>query len=199
MRLLLANALRKLNKDEQLILVLFYFQNEKIADISRITGIPASTVKSKLKRCKEKMKKFLEEFKAFAMRGNVMDMAVGVIIGTAFGKITTSLVNDVFMPLIGLLIGGVDLGQLNIVLKPEVLDEAGQVVTEAVTLGIGTFLSTVIDFVLVAFVIFLMVKTINQLHKLGKKDEEPQEEEEPAPTSEELLTEIRDLLKEQQK
>ena len=138
------------------------------------------------------LKKFIEEFKAFALRGNVMDMAVGVIIGTAFGKITTSLVNDVFMPLIGLLIGGVDLGQLNIVLKPEV-------VTEAVTLGIGTFLSTVIDFVLVAFVIFLMVKTINQLHKLGKKDEEPQEEEEPAPTSEELLTEIRDLLKEQQK
>lgn len=145
------------------------------------------------------MKKFFAEFKEFAMRGNVMDMAVGVIIGTAFGKITTSLVNDVFMPLIGLLIGGVDLGQLNIVLKPEVLDEAGQVVTEAVTLGIGTFLSTVIDFVLVAFVIFLMVKTINQLHKLGKKGEEPQEEEEPAPTSEELLTEIRDLLKAQQK
>ena len=145
------------------------------------------------------MKKFFAEFKEFAMRGNVMDMAVGVIIGTAFGKITTSLVNDVFMPLIGLLIGGVDLGQLNIVLKPEVLDEAGQVVTEAVTLGIGTFLSTVIDFVLVAFVIFLMVKTINQLKKKRKKDEEPQEEEEPAPTSEELLTEIRDLLKEQQK
>lgn len=145
------------------------------------------------------MKKFFAEFKTFAMRGNVMDMAIGVIIGTAFGKITTSLVNDVFMPLIGLLIGGVDLGQLNIVLKPEVLDEAGQVVTEAVTLGIGTFLSTVIDFVLVAFVIFLMVKTINQLHKLGKKGEEPQEEEEPAPTSEELLTEIRDLLKAQQK
>ena len=116
---------------------------------------------------KKAMKKFFQEFKEFAMRGNVMDMAVGVIIGTAFGKITTSLVNDVFMPLIGLLIGGVDLGQLNIVLKPEVLDEAGQVVTEAVTLGIGTFLSTVIDFVLVAFVIFLMVKTINQLHKLG--------------------------------
>lgn len=115
------------------------------------------------------MKKFFAEFKEFAMRGNVMDMAVGVIIGTAFGKITTSLVNDVFMPLIGLLIGGVDLGQLNIVLKPEVLDEAGQVVTEAVTLGLGTFLSTVIDFVLVAFVIFLMVKTINQLHKLGKR------------------------------
>ena len=141
------------------------------------------------------MKKFFAEFKEFAMRGNVMDMAVGVIIGTAFGKITTSLVNDVFMPLIGLLIGGVDLGQLNIVLKPEVLDEAGQVVTEAVTLGIGTFLSTVIDFVLVAFVIFLMVKTINAFHK--KKDEAPAPEEPAGPTTEELLTEIRDLLKEQ--
>ena len=143
------------------------------------------------------MKKFFAEFKEFAMRGNVMDMAVGVIIGTAFGKITTSLVNDVFMPLIGLLIGGVDLGQLNIVLKPEVLDEAGQVVTEAVTLGLGTFLSTVIDFVLVAFVIFLMVKTINRFHR--KKEAEAPAEEEPAdPTAEELLTEIRDLLKDKQ-
>ena len=139
------------------------------------------------------MKKFFAEFREFAMRGNVLDMAIGVILGGAFGKITTSLVNDVFMPLIGLLIGGVDLGKLNIVLK------AATETTEAVTLGIGTFLSTIIDFVLVAFVIFLMVKTINHLHKLGKKDEEPQEEEEPAPTSEELLTEIRDLLKEQQK
>ena len=144
------------------------------------------------------MKKFFAEFKEFAMRGNVMDMAVGVIIGTAFDKITTSLVNDVFMPLIGLLIGGVDLGQLNIVLKPEVLDEAGQVVTEAVTLGIGTFLSTVIDFVLVAFVIFLLVKAMNKLASLKKKEEETPEED-PKPTSEELLTEIRDLLKEQQK
>lgn len=145
------------------------------------------------------MKKFIEEFKKFALRGNVMDMAVGVVIGTAFGKITTSLVNDVFMPLIGLLVGGIDLGQLNIVLKPEVLDETGEVVTAAVTLGLGAFLSTVIDFILMAFVIFLMVKAINQLHKLGKKDEEEEPEEEPAPTSEELLTEIRDLLKEQQK
>ena len=145
------------------------------------------------------MKKFFEEFKKFAMRGNVMDMAVGVVIGTAFGKITTSLVNDVFMPLIGLLVGGIDLGQLNIVLKPEVLDETGEVVNAAVTLGLGAFLSTVIDFILMAFVIFLMVKAINQLHKLGKKDAEEEPEEEPAPTSEELLTEIRDLLKEQQK
>ena len=145
------------------------------------------------------MKKLFNEFKEFAMRGNVMDMAVGVVIGAAFGKITTSLVNDVFMPLIGLLIGGIDLGQLNIVLKPEVLDEGGEVVSAAVTLGLGTFLATILDFILVAFVIFLVVKAINKLHALGKKDEEPEPEEPEEPTAEELLTEIRDLLKEQQK
>ncbi len=135
------------------------------------------------------MKKFFQEFKEFAMRGNVLDMAVGVILGGAFGKITTSLVNDVFMPLIGMLIGGVDLGKLNIVLKPAT-DTA-----EAVTLGIGTFLTTIIDFVLVAFVIFLMIKTINRFRR--KKEEEPALEEPKGPTAEELLTEIRDLLKEQ--
>ena len=135
------------------------------------------------------MKKFFQEFKEFAMRGNVLDMAVGVILGGAFGKITTSLVNDVFMPLIGMLIGGVDLGKLNIVLKPAT-DTA-----EAVTLGIGTFLTTIIDFILVAFVIFLMIKTINRFRR--KKEEEPALEEPKAPTAEELLTEIRDLLKEQ--
>lgn len=135
------------------------------------------------------MKKFFQEFKEFAMRGNVLDMAVGVILGGAFGKITTSLVNDVFMPLIGMLIGGVDLGKLNIVLKPAT-DTA-----EAVTLGIGTFLTTIIDFVLVAFVIFLMIKTINRFRR--KKEEGPAPEEPKGPTAEELLTEIRDLLKEQ--
>ena len=135
------------------------------------------------------MKKFMHEFKEFAMRGNVLDMAVGVILGGAFGKITTSLVNDVFMPLIGTLIGGVDLGKLNIVLKPAT-DTA-----EAVTLGIGTFLTTIIDFVLVAFVIFLMIKTINRFRR--KKEEEPEPEEPKGPTTEELLAEIRDLLKEQ--
>ena len=135
------------------------------------------------------MKKFFLEFKEFAMRGNVMDMAAGVIPGGASGKITTSLVNDVFMPLIGMLIGGVDLGKLNIVLKPAT-DTA-----EAVTLGIGTFLTTIIDFVLVAFVIFLMIKTINRFRR--KKEEEPEPEEPKGPTTEELLAEIRDLLKEQ--
>ena len=146
------------------------------------------------------MKKFFSEFREFAMRGNVLDMAIGVIIGSAFGKITTSLVNDVFMPLVGLLIGGVDLGRLNLTLKAAVMD-GDTVVKEPVTLGLGTFLSTVIDFILVAFVIFLMVKAINQFHKLTKKKEEeaPAPEEPEASTSEELLTEIRDLLKEQQK
>ena len=144
------------------------------------------------------MKKFLNEFKDFAMRGNVLDMAIGVVIGSAFGKITTSLVNDVFMPLIGLLIGGIDLGQLNLTLKAAVMD-GDTVVKEPVTLGLGTFHSTIIDFILVAFVIFLVVKAINKLHALGKKDEEPEPEEPETPTAEELLTEIRDLLKEQQK
>ena len=140
------------------------------------------------------MKKIMHEFKEFAMRGNVLDMAVGVILGGAFGKITTSLVNDVFMPLIGTLIGGVDLGKLNIVLKDAVMN-GEEVVAPAVTLGIGTFLTTVIDFILVAFVIFLMIKTINRFHK--KKEEDPKPEEPKGPTTEELLTEIRDLLKEQ--
>lgn len=140
------------------------------------------------------MKKFMHEFKEFAMRGNVLDMAVGVILGGAFGKITTSLVNDVFMPLIGTLIGGVDLGKLNIVLKDAVMN-GEEVIVPAVTLGIGTFLTTVIDFILVAFVIFLMIKTINRFHK--KKEEDPEPEEPKGPTTEELLTEIRDLLKEQ--
>ena len=144
------------------------------------------------------MKKFLNEFKEFAMRGNVLDMAIGVAIGSAFGKITTSLVNDVFMPLIGLLIGGIDLGQLNLTLKAAVMD-GDTVVKGPVTLGLGTFLSTIIDFILVAFVIFLVVKAINKLHALGKKDEEPEPEKPETPTAEELLTEIRDLLKEQQK
>lgn len=146
------------------------------------------------------MKKFFAEFKTFAMRGNVMDMAIGVVIGTAFGKITTSIVNDIIMPLIGLVIGGIDLTQWNILLKPEILDEAGNVAQAAVTLGIGNLLAVILDFIIVAFAMFLLVKAMNKLASLKKKEEEaPAEEEEPKPTSEELLAEIRDLLKEQQK
>ena len=145
------------------------------------------------------MKKFIGEFKEFITKGNVLDMAIGVIIATAFGKITTSLVGDVFMPLIGYLIGGIDLSALNITLSPAVLDEAGEVVKDAVVIGIGTFLTTVIDFILVAFVVFLVVKAFNTAKKKLEKPAEPETPpEEPEPTKEELLlTEIRDLLKKQ--
>ncbi|MBQ1264888.1 MAG: large-conductance mechanosensitive channel protein MscL [Oscillospiraceae bacterium] len=145
------------------------------------------------------MKKFFAEFKEFISRGNVMDMAIGVIVATAFSKITTSLVNDVFMPFIGWLIGDFDLTKLNIVLTPAVVDAEGTVVTEAVTMAIGTFLTTIIDFILVAFVVFLVVKAINTAKKKLEKPAEPAEEAPAAPpepsNEEKLLMEIRDLLK----
>lgn len=146
------------------------------------------------------MKNFIEEFKTFIAKGNVLDMAVGVIIATAFGKITTSLVNDVFMPFIGWIIGDVDLAELNIVLSPAVLNEAGEEIEPAVVMAIGTFLSAVIDFILIAFVVFLIVKAFNKAkEKAEKKEEEAKEEEpaaEPEPSEEaKLLMEIRDLLK----
>lgn len=151
---------------------------------------------------KDKAKGFFAEFKEFISRGNVFDMAVGVIIATAFGKITTSLVNDVFMPLIGWLIGEIDLSTLNITLSPEKLAEDGTVAKEAVVIGIGTFVSAVIDFVLVALVVFIMIKAFNaakdKAESLKKKEEEAAAAEEPAPEPSEevkLLSEIRDLLK----
>ena len=136
------------------------------------------------------MKKFLREFKEFAMRGNVFDMAVGVIIGGAFGKITTSLVGDVFMPVISLITGSMDFTEWKWVLKAA--DEAAGVAE--VSLNYGNFIATVVDFILIALVVFMLVKIMNALHR---KKEEPEEEEPKDPTSEELLTEIRDLLKEQ--
>lgn len=145
------------------------------------------------------MKKFLNEFKDFAMRGNVIDMAIGVVIGGAFGKITTSLVDNIIMPLIGLLTGGIDLTKWDIVLKPAVTEMVDGVMTEttpAVMLGIGTLLSVILNFLIIAFVIFLVVKFLNRLRKKDEPAEEPAAEEPAAPTSEELLTEIRDLLKE---
>ena len=141
------------------------------------------------------MKKFFAEFKTFAMRGNVMDMAIGVVIGAAFGKITTSIVNDIIMPLIGIITGGIDLSQWNIVLNPAAV--AGG--ADPVTLGIGSLLSVILDFIIVAFAMFLLVKAMNKLASLKKKEEAPAPEEPKGPTSEELLSEIRDLLKEQQK
>lgn len=150
------------------------------------------------------MAKFIEDFKAFALKGNVVDMAVGVIIGGAFGKIVTSVVNDIIMPPIGILVGGVDFKDLKLVLKdavPEVLDEAGNVTQAAVaevTLNYGAFIQNVIDFLIIAFAIFLMIKGITRLSELRKKKEvEETPAAPPAQSKEEvLLTEIRDLLKE---
>ena len=143
---------------------------------------------------------FLQEFKAFALKGNVMDMAVGVIIGGAFGKIVTSLVNDVIMPPIGLLVGGVDFTDLKLTLKQAVI-EAGTEVTPAVTWNYGAFIQQVVDFTILAFCVFMMVKIMNQLIK--KREEAPAPAPAPAPepepsAEEKLLTEIRDLLKERQ-
>lgn len=149
---------------------------------------------------KKKKKGFFGQFKEFMMRGNVMDMAVGVIVATAFGKITTSLVNDVLMPFIGWLIGDFDLSQLNITLSPAVLDASGAVTKDAVTIGIGTLLVTVIDFVIVAFVVFCLIKAMNTAKdfaesKLKKKEEEEKAEEAKGPTTEELLAQILAELK----
>ena len=144
---------------------------------------------------KKDKKGFITEFKEFIMRGNVLDMAIGVIIATSFGKITTSLVNDVIMPLIGRLLGTVDLSKLNITLVDAVVEE-GVEVQPAVVLGVGTFLVTIIDFLIIAFVIFLVIKgfakakEISEAKLLKKKEEEVAEEAPAAPTTEELLTEI---------
>ena len=145
------------------------------------------------------MKKFLNEFKAFAMRGNVVDLAVGVIIGGAFGKITTSLVNDIIMPAFSILLGGINFSDWNWVLKEAVYDDAGAVVTDAISVNYGAFLATVLDFLILAFAIFCMVKAINTLHdRMSKKAEEPAPAAPPEPSDEaKLLAEIRDMMKEQ--
>ena len=150
----------------------------------------------------EKKKSFMGEFKTFIARGNVMDMAVGVIIGGAFGKISTSLVNDVIMPLISVLTGGVDFSNWKIVPKAAVAGADGVIdpATE-VAIKYGSFLATILDFLIIAFAVFLMIKTINGFHDKMKKQEEAVPAEESAPpepsNEEKLLTEIRDLLKAQ--
>ncbi|MCR5270130.1 MAG: large conductance mechanosensitive channel protein MscL [Prevotella sp.] len=137
---------------------------------------------------------FIKEFKEFAMKGNVMDMAVGVIIGGAFGKIVTSLVNDVLMPIISLCTGGIDFTNLFVNLSDDTkyatlaaAQEAG-----ASVFAYGSFIQNIIDFIIIAFCIFLMIKGMN---KLNRKKEEPEPEAPAGPTQEELLAEIRDLLK----
>ena len=135
---------------------------------------------------REKIMSMMSEFKKFAMRGNVVDMAVGIVIGAAFGKIVSSIVNDVIMPPIGMLLGGVDFNDLMITLKEAVGE------TPAVVLKYGAFVNTVLDFLIVAFAIFMVIKGMNAL----KKKEEAAPPVPPKPTKEEvLLTEIRDVLK----
>jgi len=135
---------------------------------------------------REKIMSMMSEFKSFAMRGNVVDMAVGIVIGGAFGKIVSSFVNDVLMPPIGMMMGGVDFSDLSVVLK-EAVGEAA-----AVTLNYGAFIQSVVDFVIIAFAIFMVIKAMNNM----KKKEEEAPAAPPKPSAEvELLTEIRDSLK----
>ncbi len=130
--------------------------------------------------------KFLDEFKKFAVKGNMVDMAIGIIIGAAFGKIVSSLVNDIIMPPIGLLLGGVNFTDLKLTMK------AATEAVPAVTWNYGSFIQVAIDFLIVAFVVFMLVKAINSM----KKKEEAAPAAPPAPTKDQvLLTEIRDLLK----
>jgi large conductance mechanosensitive channel len=136
-----------------------------------------------------------KDFKAFALKGNVMDLAVGVIIGGAFGKIVSSLVNDVIMPLVGLLLGGMDFSALKFVLTPAVIENGVTIAPENALLY-GQFMQNVVDFLIIAASVFLMIRLLNRAAMLRKKKEERVAAAAPAkPSSEELLTEIRDLLK----
>ncbi len=149
----------------------------------------------------KKLTNFWEEFKAFAIKGNAMALAVGTIIGAAFSTITKSLTDDIIMPIVSIFLGGIDFSQLKLTLPrlwgEAKLDEAGNEILN--TLNWGNFISAVINFFILAFVVFMLVKGLNKLSELGKKKEEAPAEEPapPAPSAEEvLLTEIRDLLKE---
>ena len=136
------------------------------------------------------MSNFLKEFKEFAMKGNVVDMAVGVFIGAAFGKIVSSLVNDIIMPVISVLTGGVNFSDKALEIKPAVM-EGAEVVTPAVMVTWGSFVQTIIDFLIIAFCIFVAIKFVNKL----KRPEEPKPAAPAGPTQEELLTDIRDILR----
>ncbi len=141
------------------------------------------------------MKKFLTEFKEFAMRGNVVDMAVGVIIGGAFGKIVTSLVNDIIMPGVGVLTGGTNFSEFKFVIQ-EGVTNGTEVITPEVAITWGAFVQTIVDFLIIAFCIFVAIKAMNKFKK-AEAAPEPAPGAPAAPTQEELLAEIRDLLKAQ--
>lgn len=142
------------------------------------------------------MKKFLTEFKEFISKGNVIDMAVAVVIGGGFSKIVTSLVNDVIMPLISMLSGGISVSEWKYVITPAVLDEAGAEIAPEVAFMYGNFLQTIIDFLIISFCIFVVLKIfLGVQSKFKKKEEEIVEEAAPAETELDILKEIRDSLK----
>jgi large conductance mechanosensitive channel len=143
------------------------------------------------------MKRYFKEFQEFAVKGNVIDLAVAVIIGGAFGKIVSSLVADIVMPLVGVIIGGVNFSNWHWTLKHAVLDGAGSVLKPAVVMNVGIFVQNIFDFLIIALAIFFMVKLIGRLKKRLIKEETEKKEEAPVPLSkdQELLVEIRDLLK----
>ncbi len=144
------------------------------------------------------MSNLIKEFKEFAMRGNVIDMAVGVVIGAAFGKIVSSLVDDIIMPLVGVATGGINFTDYKWVVQKAVTDAQGAVVTPEVTMNWGAWVQTVVDFLIVAFCIFIMIKFMNNLRKKKPVEEEAPAPALPEPTAEEkLLTEIRDLLRQE--
>lgn len=144
-----------------------------------------------------KVKHVLDEFKTFAMRGNVVDMAVGIILGGAFGKIVSSAVNDLIMPGVGLLIGGVNFTNLKIILKHGVTNAKGEIIEPAVSINYGNFIQVTVDFIIISFAIFLLVKGINALSRLKEKEEQTNPAAPVVPENIKLLTQIRDLLKEQ--
>ncbi len=143
------------------------------------------------------MSKFIDDFKAFAFKGNVVDMAVGVVIGSAFSKIVTSVVNDLIMPIFGAVTAGADFTSLKIVLSQAVLNEAGEVIKPEAAITYGNLIQNVVDFMLIALSIFIFIRFINAAKdKMIKKEEAAPAPEAPkGPTQEELLSEIRDLLK----
>ncbi|NCB20591.1 MAG: large-conductance mechanosensitive channel protein MscL [Clostridia bacterium] len=147
------------------------------------------------------MKKLLKEFKAFAIKGNVVDLATAVIIGGAFGKIVSSLVGDIIMPLIGLISGSGDFSKWKILLRPEISNSLGDIITPPLFLNSGLFIQHIVDFIIIAGSIFLMIKVLLGAKKKFKKEEleEPKKEEPKLSTEAKLLEEIKEILKEQNK
>jgi large conductance mechanosensitive channel len=134
---------------------------------------------------------FIKDFKAFLLKGDIVNLSTAVIIGGAFGKIVTSFTNDILMPPIGLLLGGTDFTELKVTLKDEILNAAGEVATPAVTINYGNFIQVIMNFIIIGFCIFMVLKA----YERSKKKEEPKPAAPKGPTQEELLAEIRDLLK----